>query len=90
VLPHFPRLAGLNVIRAWAGLRPATPDHKPIIEMSKEVPGLCLAVGHGRRGICYAAGTGRAVVDLITGRPPSLALEAFSLSRFVPEEGAPR
>jgi sarcosine oxidase subunit beta len=84
VLPHFPRLAGLSVIRSWAGLRPATPDHKPIIELSKELPGLCLAVGHSRRGICYAAGTGQAVAELITGRPPSLALDAFSLARFAP------
>ncbi len=82
VLPHFPRLRGLNVIRAWAGLRPATPDHKPIIELMDEPAGFCLAVGHSRRGICYAAGTGRLVADLITGRPPYLPAEAFRLSRF--------
>jgi hydrogen cyanide synthase HcnC len=82
VLPHFPRLAGLNVIRAWAGLRPATPDHKPIIELVGEPAGFCLAVGHSRRGICYAAGTGQLVTDLITGRSPALSPEAFRLSRF--------
>ena len=90
VLPHFPRLARLSVIRSWAGLRPATPDHKPIIELSKELPGLCLAVGHSRRGICYAAGTGQAVAELITGRPPSLALDAFSLARFASTPAEPR
>ncbi len=83
-LAHFPRLRGLNVIRSWAGLRPATPDHKPIIELMGEPAGFCLAVGHSRRGICYAAGTGRLVTDLITGRPPYLSLEAFRLSRFAP------
>ena len=92
VLPSFPRLSGLSVIRTWAGLRPATPDHKPIIELMDEPAGLCLAVGHSRRGICYAAGTGRLVTDLITGRPPYLSLEAFSLSRFSPAvaQGASR
>jgi glycine/D-amino acid oxidase-like deaminating enzyme len=85
VLPHFPRLAGLDVIRAWAGLRPATPDHKPIIELAAEPAGFCLAVGHSRRGICYAAGTGQLVADLITGRAPAPWSRAFSLSRF---EGA--
>jgi len=89
-VPHFPRLAHLSIIRSWAGLRPATPDHKPVIEMSKDVPGLCLAIGHSRRGICYAGGTGQAVAELVTGRPPSLALETFSLSRFAPAEGASR
>jgi sarcosine oxidase subunit beta len=89
ILPSFPRLAGLNVIRAWAGLRPATPDHRPIIEMAGEPDGFCLAVGHSRRGICYAAGTGRAVADLLTGRPPSLSLDAFSLSRFAAPGAVP-
>jgi sarcosine oxidase subunit beta len=82
VLPRYPKLRGLRVIRAWAGLRPATPDAKPIIELAQEPRGLCLAVGHSRRGICYAAGTGQLVMELITGRPPSLPLDAFSSARF--------
>jgi sarcosine oxidase subunit beta len=91
VLPSFPRLRGLNVIRTWAGLRPATPDHKPIIQLMDEPAGLCLAVGHSRRGVCYAAGTGRLVADLVTGRPPYLPLQAFGLDRFSPAaEGVSR
>jgi D-amino-acid dehydrogenase len=39
-------------------------------------------VGHGRRGICYAAGTGQLVAELVTGRAPSLPLDAFSPGRF--------
>ena len=79
---HFPRLRGLRVIRSWAGLRPASPDHKPIIELVDEPAGFCLATGHSRRGICYAAGTGRLVTELLTGREPFLRAEAFSLARF--------
>lgn len=92
VVAHYPELAGLGVIRTWAGLRPATPDHRPIIELCEEPARLCLAVGHSRRGICYAAGTGRLVTDLITGRPPYLSLDAFRLSRFAeaPAEEARR
>ena len=90
VVSHYPALAGLSVIRAWAGLRPATPDSKPIIELCDEPAHLCLAVGHSRRGICYAAGTGRLVADLITGGRPFLDLGAFSLSRFAGAEPAPR
>jgi len=82
VLAHYPALRGLRVIRSWAGLRPATPDHKPIIEMAGETRGLCLAVGHSRRGICYAAGTGQLVMELVTGRPPSLPLDSFGSARF--------
>ena len=88
VLPRVPGLAGLSVIRAWAGLRPATPDHQPIIEMAAQVPGLCLAVGHSRRGICYAAGTGRLVADLVTGRPPFIDVTPFGRARFGALAGA--
>ena len=87
VLPHFPRLRGLNVIRSWAGLRPATPDHKPIIELADDPEGFCLAVGHSRRGICYAGGTGQLVTDLIAGGARSLSPEAFRLSRFAGASG---
>jgi glycine/D-amino acid oxidase-like deaminating enzyme len=89
VLPYFPGLRGLNVIRAWAGLRPASPDHKPIIQLMHEPQGLCLANGHSRRGICYAAGTGQLVMELITGKTPFLQLDAFSLSRFGGEASRP-
>lgn len=85
VLPHFPRLRGLAVIRTWAGLRPATPDHAPIIQLLDEPEGYCLAVGHSRRGICYAGGTGRLVAELLTGKPPFLPLGRFRLDRFPPE-----
>jgi glycine/D-amino acid oxidase-like deaminating enzyme len=82
VLPYFPRLRGLSVIRAWAGLRPASPDNKPIIQLLDEPRGFCVATGHGRRGICYAPGTGQLVAELITGKPASLPAQAFRLDRF--------
>ncbi len=82
VLPRFPALRGLNVIRAWAGLRPATPDNRPIIERLPEPAGFCLAVGHSRRGISYAGGTGRLVAELLAGKPPFVDAGAFRLDRF--------
>lgn len=88
VLARYPALHGLRVIRSWAGLRPATPDHRPIIEMAAEPRGLCLAVGHSRRGICYAAGTGQLVMELVTGRAPSLPLDSFGSARFARAAGA--
>jgi sarcosine oxidase subunit beta len=82
VLLHFPRLRGLQVIRTWAGLRPATPDNRPIIQLLDEPAGFCLAVGHSRRGIVYAPGTGQLVAEMITGKPPYLPLEPFNLGRL--------
>ncbi|MBI1734810.1 MAG: FAD-binding oxidoreductase [Candidatus Rokubacteria bacterium] len=82
VLTRFPALRGLSVIRSWAGLRPMTPDHLPIIQMLDAPRGFCLATGHSHRGICYGAGTGQAVADLVMGKPPRLPLDAFRLARF--------
>lgn len=81
-LIRYPRLRSLSVIRAWAGLRPMSPDGKPIVELAAEPEGLCLAVGQSRRGICYAAGTGQLVTDLVMGRTPSRVLPAFRGTRF--------
>ena len=82
VVDRYPGVRGLNVIRSWAGLRPMTPDHRPIIEMMDEPRGFCLATGHSHRGICWGAGTAQAVADLVTGRLPRIPLEAFRLKRF--------
>jgi glycine/D-amino acid oxidase-like deaminating enzyme len=82
VVDRFPGVRGLKVIRSWAGLRPMTPDHNPIIQLMDEPRGFCLATGHSHRGICWGAGTSQAVEDLITGRSPRLPLGAFRLERF--------
>jgi glycine/D-amino acid oxidase-like deaminating enzyme len=82
VFDRYPGVRGLHVIRSWAGLRPMTPDHRPIIEMMDEPRGFCLATGHSHRGICWGAGTAQAVADLVTGRLPRSPLEAFRLKRF--------
>lgn len=81
-LQHYPRLRGLQVIRAWAGLRPATPDNIPILQLLEEPQGFCLATGHSRRGIIQAPATGQLVAEMIMEKPPSIPLKPFSLGRF--------
>lgn len=61
----IPALATLPVERMWAGLRPATPDGRPIIGRDPEVEGLWYATGHGRNGVLLAALTGEIVGDLL-------------------------
>jgi glycine/D-amino acid oxidase-like deaminating enzyme len=82
ILLHFPKLQGLQVIRTWAGLRPASPDHNPIIQLLEEPSGFCLATGHSKRGMIQAGGTGQLVAELILGKSPFLSLAPFSLGRF--------
>src|SRR2546430_9882223 len=52
------------VQRTWAGLRPATPDGRPILGREPEVERLWYATGHGRSGILLAALTGEITADL--------------------------
>ena len=76
------RLRGIPPETAWAGLRPDTPDHLPILGTTP-LDGLLAAVGHFRNGILLAPLTGRLIADLVTRGSCSLDLSAFRLSRFL-------
>lgn len=78
-----PRLADATFSRAWAGLRPGTPDGLPLIGRLPEWRGLTLAAGHFRNGILLAPITGVVVADLLAHRRPRVALEAFDPARFL-------
>jgi len=75
-----PSLKEASFSRAWAGLRPGTPDGLPLLGPC-EVPGLFFAAGHFRNGILLAPVTALLLADLLTGaRCPGLA--PFSPKRF--------
>lgn len=72
----LPGLAKLPVIRSYAGLRPWSPDHLPLVGPVSDVPGFYLAGGHEGAGIGLAPITGRLIADWITGKSmPDLAKE---------------
>lgn len=72
----IPGLAKLPAIRSYAGLRPWSPDHLPLVGPVSEVPGFYLATGHEGAGIGLAPITGRLIADWITGKSmPDLAKE---------------
>ena len=58
-----PALADAAMERAYAGLRPATPDGLPLIGRPGGVGGLVVATGHHRMGIALSPVTGRMVAD---------------------------
>ena len=62
-----PQLHRVREVRAWAGLRPGTPDGLPIIGPEPELEGLWYATGHGRKGVLLAGVTGRMIADLLAG-----------------------
>ena len=67
----FPALAGAQDVQYWAGLRPATPTNVPVIGRTRYA-NLFLNTGHGTLGWTLAAGSGRALADLVSGRRPEV------------------
>jgi glycine oxidase len=72
----------LPVESAWAGLRPDTPDHLPVLGPTP-LEGFLAAFGHFRNGILLAPLTGRLIADSILGVRSSLDLAPFGISRFM-------
>jgi glycine oxidase ThiO len=79
-----PALGTVKPNKAWAGLRPMTPDGLPLIGWSPDDERLLLACGHSRNGILMAPLTAECVASLCVGRAPAADLRAFSPSRFAP------
>lgn len=77
-----PALSSLDVTRTWSGLRPVTPDGRPIIGREPGLEGLWYATGHGRNGILLAAITGLIITQLVNGEPPEEDLRAMRPDRF--------
>lgn len=77
-----PSLRSHQPPRAWAGLRPVTPDMLPILGADREHPSIIYACGHSRNGVLMAPLTGDVVADLVTGAPLSHDLSQFRPNRF--------
>ncbi len=77
----FPRGGDISRAEFWCGLRPMTPDGTPVIGATP-VENLYLATGHGTLGWTMAAGTGRVMADVISGRMPGIDLSGLTIARY--------
>jgi glycine oxidase len=68
--------------REWAGLRPGTPDGRPIVGPDPGVGNLWYATGHGRNGILLAGMTGEIVARRFTGEVVEHELGPLDPGRF--------
>jgi glycine oxidase len=78
-----PGLAEAPVLERWAGIRPGTPDHAPLIGETAE-SGIFIAAGHYRNGILLAPVTAMLIADAMLGAPPGALAETFRPSRRMP------
>ena len=80
----LPQLAGrvkTEEVQHWNGLRPMTTDGPPVVSATR-FPNFFINTGHGPLGWTLAAGSSRALADLIAGREPEIPLEAYAAARF--------
>jgi glycine/D-amino acid oxidase-like deaminating enzyme len=77
----LPGLRGLNAIRVWAGLRPASVDGLPYIGAVPGRRGVWVAGGHEGLGICTAPGSARLLLDLFLGRTPAIDATPYDPAR---------
>jgi len=80
-----PGLVNARIEETWAGLRPDSPDHLPILGPT-DLDGLLIATGHFRSGILLTPITARLIREWITEQRVSLDWDRFSPLRFRAQE----
>ena len=83
-----PGLAGLKILRSYAGIRPTLPDGMPAIGACGSVDGLFAAAGHEGAGIGLAPATAELIAAAITGADPPVPPEPFDPGRFGADAGS--
>jgi D-amino-acid dehydrogenase len=79
----FPKGGDVSKAEFWCGLRPMTPDGTPIVG-GTHLSNLYLSTGHGTLGWTMAAGSGRVMADLLSGRTPDISLDGLTVDRYAP------
>jgi sarcosine oxidase subunit beta len=82
VLELLPSVAGVRVLRQWAGICDMTPDYSPIMGPVPGIEGFVLDVGWGTYGFKAGPVSGRRIAEAIaTGVVPEL-IRPFTIERF--------
>ncbi len=78
-----PALADAEFLGSWWGIRPVTPDDRPVVDRVRD--GLVVATGHGALGVILGGGTAELVAAQSLGSPAPFDAEPFRASRFEDE-----
>lgn len=82
-LEFFPGLASGRLLRSYAGLRPMSPDHAPLVGPVPGRPSVMLATGHEGGGVMMAAATGELIARQVTGEEIPVPYAALLPDRLV-------
>ena len=75
-------LGPLEIIEAWAGLRPCAPDGLPIIGRTKKHSNVILATGHAMMGLSLGPITGKLIAQIAGNSMPEIDISMLSPDRF--------
>ena len=76
------RLAGVKVLRQWAGPYDVPPDGNPIVGEVDDVPGFHVACGFTGHGFMMAPVVGKYYGELLAGRGRHPFFDRWRLARF--------
>ncbi|WP_321953430.1 NAD(P)/FAD-dependent oxidoreductase [Paraburkholderia bannensis] len=68
--------------KPWMGMRPCTPDMRPVLGPAPRHAGLWFAFGHNHHGLTLGPVTGRLVAEMIVGETPFTDPTPYSAQRF--------
>jgi len=66
----------------WLGMRPCTPDMRPVIGPATRHRGLWFAFGHNHHGLTLGPVTGRLLAEMMTGVTPFTDVRPYRPERF--------
>lgn len=77
-----PGLSRATFREARVGFRPVCEDGRPVLGPLRSHPNLYFATGHAGYGLELGPYSGALIAEVVMGRPPAIALAAFSPDRF--------
>lgn len=78
-----PALESASIVELWAGLRPGSPDSRPILGKAPGWDNVILATGHSATGFELSAITGKTIAELVTtGQTPEI-IRTFGIERML-------
>jgi D-hydroxyproline dehydrogenase subunit beta len=75
-----PALTEAPVVATWSGVRPVSPDERPLLGWLRE--GLFVAGGHGSEGVILGEGSAQLAAEMVLGETPWLDPAPFDPARF--------
>jgi sarcosine oxidase subunit beta len=78
----LPPLAGLNIVRQWAGLYDMCPDRTPILGNSPSLNRFFTAAGFSGHGFMISPITGQLMAEMVIGKPTAFPIQMFDAGRF--------